>query len=122
MRYILILLILINIQGFALADDRDLYGVYESKFLHDSFDEEFINSPERENFRDKMHQTLTIKETQIIFSIGKTEPESNEMTYTIHGNFILAKYVDGDYESFYPIYIKDNKTLFMAGQRFVKKQ
>ena len=43
------------------------------------------------------------------------------MTYTSQGDFLLGKTILGQVEMFYPIYIKDSDTLFLAGQKFIRK-
>ncbi len=42
------------------------------------------------------------------------------MTYTLHGDYLLGKTVLGDGEMYYPIYVQDEDTVFLSGQKYVR--
>lgn len=44
------------------------------------------------------------------------------MTYTLHGDFLLGKTVLGDGEMYYPIYVQDENTVILSGQKYVRVQ
>lgn len=42
------------------------------------------------------------------------------MTYTLHGDYLLGMSVLGDGEMYYPIYVQDDNTLYLSGQKYVR--
>jgi hypothetical protein len=42
------------------------------------------------------------------------------MTYTLHGDYLLGKTVLGDGEMYYPIYVQDDNTVYLSGQKYVR--
>ena len=119
MKSIRILLFLLT-AGFAQAEDRKLAGTFESVRLDllmgipDS-----VSAKHKESF-EKSKQTIIITEKDMTLNTGFGG--GIYMTYTTQGDFLLGKTMLGQAEMFYPIYIKDADTLFLAGQKFVRKK
>ena len=99
------------------AEDRKVTGTFES------VPPNVMGVPMNKEMTDmfeKMKQTMVITEKAItvraVGAIGMT------LTYTTHGDFILGKTTIGTSEMFYAIYAKDVDTLFLSGQKFIRKK
>ena len=44
------------------------------------------------------------------------------MTYTSHGDYLLGKTVLGAGEMYYPIYVQDENTVILSGEKYVRVQ
>ncbi|RYD62688.1 MAG: hypothetical protein EOP84_34360, partial [Verrucomicrobiaceae bacterium] len=44
------------------------------------------------------------------------------MTYTSHGDYLLGKTVLSDGEMYYPIYVQDENTVILSGEKYVRVQ
>jgi len=42
------------------------------------------------------------------------------MTYTAHGDYLLGKTVLGTSEMYYPIYVQDEDTVILSGEKYVR--
>jgi hypothetical protein len=42
------------------------------------------------------------------------------MTYTLHGDYLLGKTILGEGEMYYPIYVQDENTVILSGQKYVR--
>ncbi|MGV3532808.1 MAG: hypothetical protein ACO1QR_10595, partial [Chthoniobacteraceae bacterium] len=42
------------------------------------------------------------------------------MTYTSHGDYLLGKTVLGTGEMYYPIYVQDENTVILSGEKYVR--
>lgn len=122
-----LILVAIFVTAVARAEDRKIVGTFESV----PFDA-FAGLPGAETAKSKelaakskemferMKQTLVITEKDLTLSVGPGG--SVYMTYTTQGDFILGKTMLGKSEMFYPIYAKDADTMFLSGQKFVRKK
>ena len=121
MKYLLILAIALTASHLQ-AEDRKIIGTFESvplefftKGLPDSV------SAKHKEMLEKTKQTVVITEKDM--TLNTTFGGGGiYMTYTTQGDFILGKTKLGEVEMFYPIYIKDEDTLFIAGQKLVRKK
>jgi hypothetical protein len=102
------------------AEDRKLTGTFESVRLDILFGmPESVTAKHNDAF-EKSKQTVIITEKDLTLNTGFGG--GIYMTYTTHGDFLLGKTIIGQAEIFYPIYVKDADTLFLAGQKFVRKK
>jgi hypothetical protein len=117
----------IFIATFARAEDRKIIGTFESVPL-DVFamlpgpatEKSKELAAKRKKMFEEMKQTLVITEKDLTLNVGPGG--ALYMTYTTQGDFLLGKTVLGNSEMLYPIYAKDADTLFMSGQKFVRKK
>ncbi len=119
MKFLLILALALS-ATFAHAEERKITGTFESVPFHVLANLPESASKELKESAEKMKQTLTITEKDMRMSTGFGG--GIYMTYTAQGDFLLGKTALGDTEMFYPIYVKDENTLFLAGQKFVRKK
>jgi hypothetical protein len=105
---------------YAQAQERKLIGTFESVPV-DILKETTNSAPATLNdtanwFKEWTKTTVVVTEKDITLNGGLN------MTYTTQGDFLLGKTKLGQVEMFYPIYIKDEDTLFIAGQKLVRKK
>lgn len=106
--------------SIALAENDEIYGVYESTFYQEMLAQNRNLESKFKEAANKAHTTITINKQKVIMTIGKTEPESISMNYSFVGyNAIIAVDNEMMQEMYFPIYIKD-EILYTAGQRFKK--
>lgn len=115
------------VTAFAQAEDRKIIGTFESVPFDalagfpgaETAKSKELAAKSKEMF-ERMKQTLVITEKDLTLGVGPGGVLY--MTYTTQGDFILGKTIVGKSEMFYPIYAKDTDTLFLSGQKFVRKK
>jgi hypothetical protein len=124
---LLLITSLIFVATFARAEDRKIIGTFESVpfdmlagFPGLGPEKSKERAAKRKEMSAEMKQTLVITEKDLTLSVG--HGGNVYMTYTTQGDFILGKTILANSEMFYPIYAKDPDTLFMSGQKFVRKK
>jgi hypothetical protein len=111
------------IATIAQAEDRKITGTFESV----RFDllmglPESITEKHKEAW-EKSKQMIVITEKDLVLNVGLAGASGGiYMSYTTQGDFLLGKTVIGKSEMFYSVYIKDADTLFLSGQKFIRKQ
>ena len=123
---LLLFISVVLVATFARAEDRKIIGTFESVPIDmlamlpgPATEKSKEQAAKTKAMFEKMKQTLVITEKDLTLSVGGV---AVYMTYTTQGDFILGKNVLGNSEMFYPIYAKDADTLFLAGQKFVRKK
>ncbi|HZJ16802.1 MAG TPA: hypothetical protein VFD27_17240 [Chthoniobacteraceae bacterium] len=123
---LLLFISVVFVATFARAEDRKIIGTFESVPIDmlamlpgPATEKSKEQAAKTKAMFEKMKQTLVITEKDLTLSVGGV---AVYMTYTTQGDFILGKTVLGNSEMFYPIYAKDADTLFLAGQKFVRKK
>jgi len=123
---LLLFISVVLVATFARAEDRKIIGTFESVPIDmlamlpgPATEKSKEQAAKTKAMFEKMKQTLVITEKDLTLSVGGG---AVYMTYTTQGDFILGKNVLGNSEMFYPIYAKDADTLFLAGQKFVRKK
>ena len=116
----LLILAVTLIATLAQAEDRKIIGTFESVRLDILMGmPESVTEKQKDSF-EKSRQTVVITEKDMTLSTGFGG--GIYMTYTAQGDFILGKTMMGRTEMFYPVYVKDADTLFLAGQKFLRKK
>jgi hypothetical protein len=117
---LLLVLVVTLATTLAQAEDRKITGTFESVRLDILMGmPESVTAKHNESF-EKSKQTVVITEKDISLNTGFGG--GIYMTYTTQGDFMLGKTMIGKTEMFYPIYVKDSDTLFLAAQKFVRKK
>ena len=124
---LLLFISVVFVATFARAEDRKITGTFEAvppdlfaNFPGPATEKSKELAAKRKKMFEEMKQTLVITERDLTLNVG---PGGGlYMTYTTQGDFILGKTVLGNSEMFYPIYAKDADTLFLSGQKFVRKK
>jgi hypothetical protein len=104
------------------AEDRKITGTFESVPFDVMAGLKGTTSEKLKETMEKTKQSLVITETDMRLNVAFAGGGGIYMTYTTQGDFILGKTVLGTSEMFYPVYVKDADTLYMAGQKFVRKK
>jgi hypothetical protein len=104
----------------AFAEDVKITGTFESVRMDVLMGMPMELTEKNKEIFEKTRQIITITEKDMNLSMSMGG--GIYMTYTRHGDFLLGKTVMGKTEMFYPVYVKDSDTLFLAGQKFIRKQ
>lgn len=104
----------------AFAVDVKITGTFESVRMDVLMGIPMELTEKSKEMFEKTRQTITITENDM--NLAMSMGVGIYMTYTTHGDFLLGKTVMGKTEMFYPVYVKDSETLFLAGQKFIRKQ
>jgi len=124
---LLLFISVVFVATFAQAEDRKIIGTFESvpmdmlaMFPRLAKEKSKEQAARTKEMAEEMKQTLVITEKDLTLRVGPGG--FVYMTYTNQGDFILGKTILGNSEMFYPIYAKDADTLFLMGQKFVRKK
>lgn len=118
----LLVLVAVLVTSIARAEAPKFLGTFESVRMDILMGlplPESVTAKSKDMFA-KMAQVLVITEKDLSLNVGSGG--GIYMTYTAQGDFLLGKTMMGKSEMFYPIYVKDADTLFMAGQKFSRKK
>jgi hypothetical protein len=110
------------VASIAQAEDRKFLGTFESVPFDVLVGLTGSGNEKLKESMEKTKQTLLITEKDMTLNVAFGGGGGIYMTYTTQGDFILGKTVLGTSEMYYPIYAKDADTLFLAGQKFVRKK
>lgn len=114
-----LILLFIFLSTFASAEERKIVGTFESVRLDILLGMPESATAKQKDAFEKSKQTIVITEKDMTLSSGFGG--GIYMTYTAQGDFLLGKTMLGQAEMFYPVYVKDADTLFLAGQKFIRK-
>lgn len=117
---LLLILALTLLSTFARAEAPKFLGTFEAVPLNLLMGLPEGADAKHKELLAKMAQTLVITDKDMSLNVGLGG--GIYMTYTAQGDFLLGKTMMGKNEMYYPVYVKDADTLYLAGQKFVRKK